>query len=74
VGATVCCTKILGHWETSDTLLEYITYRVVMSIEIETLKFENERAAETDLFRIGDTAYKRKLMSSEQVIQHTNEN
>ena len=45
-----------------------------MSIEIETLKSEYEKAAETDVFRTGDTAYKQKLMSSEQLIQHTNRN
>jgi len=45
-----------------------------MSIEIETLNSEYERAAETDVFRTGDTAYKKKLMSSEQVIQRTNRN
>jgi hypothetical protein len=32
-----------------------------MSIKIETLKSEYKRAAETDVFRTGDTAYKQKV-------------
>jgi hypothetical protein len=32
-----------------------------MSIKIETLNSEYETAAETDVFRKGDTAYKQKI-------------
>jgi hypothetical protein len=31
-----------------------------MCIKLETLKSEYERAAETDIYRTGDTAYKQK--------------
>ena len=51
-----------------------MTFRVLMCIKMEALKPEYERAAETDVFRTADTAYKQKLMSSEQVIQPTNRN
>jgi hypothetical protein len=33
---------------------------VLTSIKIETLKYEYERAAETDVFKTGDTAYKQQ--------------
>jgi hypothetical protein len=36
-----------------------------MCINIETVMFDYESAAETDVFRIGDTAHKQKLMFSE---------
>jgi hypothetical protein len=36
-------------------------FRVLMSIKIQTLKCENERAGKTDVFRTGDTAYEQKL-------------
>jgi hypothetical protein len=36
-------------------------FRRLMSIKIETLKPEYERAGGTDVFRKGDTAYKQKL-------------
>jgi len=32
-----------------------------MSLQIETLKSEYDRAAETDVFKTGDAAYKQKL-------------
>jgi hypothetical protein len=32
-----------------------------MSIKLDNLKSEYERAGETDVFRTGDTAYKQKL-------------
>ena len=54
----MCGRKILGQWETLDTLAENITFRVLMSIKIETLKSGYDRAAETDVFRTGDTAYR----------------
>jgi hypothetical protein len=47
--------------ETYDTLSQNITFRVIMSIKIETLRSENKRAAETDIFRTRDIAYKQKL-------------
>jgi hypothetical protein len=60
VGAIVYGRKILGHWR-QDTLSQIITFRVLMTIKIETLKSEYGRSAENDVFRTGDTAYTQKL-------------
>jgi hypothetical protein len=60
VGAIVCARR---YWANGrhDTLSQNIAFRVLMSIKIETLKSEHERAAETDVFRPGDTACTQKL-------------
>jgi hypothetical protein len=57
----VCGRKILGQWDTKDTLSQNITFRVLMSIKLESLKSEYERAAETDVLRVGDTSHRQKL-------------
>jgi hypothetical protein len=47
----------LGHCETQDTSAQNVTFRELMCINIETIMSENQTAAETDVFRSGDTAH-----------------
>ena len=51
----------MGQWETLDTLSQNNIFGVLISTKIGNLKYEYDRATATDVFRIGDTAYKQKL-------------
>jgi len=61
VGAIVCGRRILGHRETLRHIITEHHILSAMNIKLETLKSVYERAAETVVFRTGETAYKKKL-------------